>query len=125
LTGFFWLTQRAAGEMAIRFGGHLVNVIPVVTEIAGSGTPPALAALTRGGVVAATRSLADEYASRGIRVNAVSPSGQAGGGGQISDVVAGILFLESSPFITGEILHIDGARSAGSDGGLGWWHNRP
>ena len=32
-----------------------------------------LAALTKGGLAAATRSLAVEYASRGIRVNAVSP----------------------------------------------------
>ena len=33
--------------------------------------------------------------------------------GQVSDVVDGILFLESSPFITGEILHIDGGQIAG------------
>jgi NAD(P)-dependent dehydrogenase (short-subunit alcohol dehydrogenase family) len=33
--------------------------------------------------------------------------------GQISDVVDGILFLESSPFSTGEILQIDGGQIAG------------
>jgi hypothetical protein len=33
--------------------------------------------------------------------------------GQVSDIVDGILFLESSPFITSEILHIDGGQSAG------------
>jgi NAD(P)-dependent dehydrogenase (short-subunit alcohol dehydrogenase family) len=33
--------------------------------------------------------------------------------GQVSDVVGGILFLEASPFITGEILHIDGGQIAG------------
>jgi len=33
--------------------------------------------------------------------------------GQVSDIVDGILFLELSPFITGEILHIDGGQSAG------------
>jgi NAD(P)-dependent dehydrogenase (short-subunit alcohol dehydrogenase family) len=33
--------------------------------------------------------------------------------GQVSDIVGGILFLESSPFITGEILHIDGGQIAG------------
>jgi NAD(P)-dependent dehydrogenase (short-subunit alcohol dehydrogenase family) len=33
--------------------------------------------------------------------------------GQVSDIVHGILFLESSPFITGEILHVDGGQSAG------------
>jgi NAD(P)-dependent dehydrogenase (short-subunit alcohol dehydrogenase family) len=33
--------------------------------------------------------------------------------GQVSDIVDGTLFLESSPFITGEILHIDGGQIAG------------
>jgi NAD(P)-dependent dehydrogenase (short-subunit alcohol dehydrogenase family) len=88
--------------------------------------------LTKGGLAAATRSLATEYAGRGIRVNAVSPGviqtpmypaesyqdlGPAtppiGRAGHISDVVDGILFLEASPYITGEILHVDGGQSAG------------
>ena len=33
--------------------------------------------------------------------------------GQVSDVVDAILFLESSPYITGEILHVDGGLTAG------------
>jgi NAD(P)-dependent dehydrogenase (short-subunit alcohol dehydrogenase family) len=33
--------------------------------------------------------------------------------GQVSDIVDGILYLESSQFITGEILHIDGGQIAG------------
>ena len=73
LTGFFWLTQRAVAEMAMRHGGHVVNVSATLAEVADSGTPAVLTALTEGGVAAATRSLAVEYASRGIRVNAVSP----------------------------------------------------
>ena len=91
-----------------------------------------LTALTQGGLAAATRSLAVEYAALGIRVNAVSPgiiqtplhpacSDEVPGGrlpplgraGQVSDVVDGVLFLESSPYITGEILHIDGGWIAG------------
>jgi NAD(P)-dependent dehydrogenase (short-subunit alcohol dehydrogenase family) len=132
LTGFFWLTQRVIGEMAVRYGGHVVTVSAAMTQAAGTGTPAVLIALTRGGLAAATRSLAAEYASRGIRVNAVSPgviqtpvylgdgSGQLGGwlpplgrAGQVSDVIDGVLFLESSSFITGEILHIDGGQGAG------------
>jgi NAD(P)-dependent dehydrogenase (short-subunit alcohol dehydrogenase family) len=132
LTGFFWLTQRAVAEMATRYGGHVVNVTATLAEIASSGTPTVLTALTKGGLAAATRSLAVEYASLGIRVNAVSPGivqtpmhppeSYDGLGerlsplrriGQVSDVVDGILFLESSPYITGEILHIDGGQTAG------------
>jgi NAD(P)-dependent dehydrogenase (short-subunit alcohol dehydrogenase family) len=132
LTGFFCLTQRAIGEMATQYGGHVVNISATLAEVANSSTPSVLTALTKGGLAAATRSLAVEYASRGVRVNAVSlgviqtpvhpadsyeglgdrlpPLGRVG---QVSDVVDGILFLESSTYITGEILHIDGGQIAG------------
>jgi NAD(P)-dependent dehydrogenase (short-subunit alcohol dehydrogenase family) len=131
LTGFFTLTQRAITEMLKRGSGHVVNITTTLAEVANSSVPSVLTSLTKGGLAAATRSLAIEYASRGIRVNAVSPgviqtpphapeSYQAaarlaplGRVGQISDIVDGILFLESSPFITGEILHIDGGQIAG------------
>jgi NAD(P)-dependent dehydrogenase (short-subunit alcohol dehydrogenase family) len=132
LTGFFWLTQRAIAEMLKRGRGHIVNITTTLADYASSSEPSALTALTKGGLAAATRSLAIEYASRGIRVNAVSPGiiqtpvhppesyealGPAlppvGHVGQVSDIVDGILFLESSPFITGEILHIDGGQIAG------------
>ena len=131
LTRFFWLTQRAIAEMATRYGGHVVNVTATLAEAGDCGTPAVLAALTKGGLAAATRSLAIEYAAYGIRVNAVSPGiiatpehpadshehlgGQLplGRPGQVSDVVDAVLFLESSPYITGVILHIDGGQSAG------------
>ena len=132
LAGFFWLTQRVITEMVTRHSGHVVNISATLAEVASSGTPEVLAALTKGGLAAATRSLAVEYASRGIRVNAVSPGiiqtpvhpaeSYAGLGdqlpplgrvGQVSDVVDAILFLESSPYITGEILHVDGGQIAG------------
>jgi NAD(P)-dependent dehydrogenase (short-subunit alcohol dehydrogenase family) len=132
LAGFFWLTQRVIAEMVTRHSGHVVNISATLADVANSGTPEVLAALTKGGLAAATRSLAVEYASRGIRVNAVSPGiiqtpmhpaeSYAGLGdqlppigrvGQVSDVVDAILFLESSPYITGEILHVDGGQIAG------------
>ena len=132
LTGFFWLTQRVIAEMVTRYGGHVVNISATLAEVANSSAPSVLAALTKGGLAAATRSLAVEYASRGVRVNAVSPGiietpvhppdsydglgdrlPPLGRVGQVSDVVDGILFLESSPYITGEILHIDGGQIAG------------
>jgi NAD(P)-dependent dehydrogenase (short-subunit alcohol dehydrogenase family) len=131
LTGFFRLTQRVIAEMLKRSGGHVVNITTTLADYANSAVPSALTALTKGGLASASRSLAIEYASRGIRVNAVSAGviqtpeqpaeSYAGLGrlhplghvGQVSDIVSGILFLESSPFITGEILHIDGGQIAG------------
>ncbi len=132
LTGFFWLTRRVIAEMASRYGGHVVNISATLAEVANARAPAALGALTKGGLAAATRSLAVEYASRGIRVNAVSPGiiqtpmhpadsyeglgdrlPPLGRVGQVSDVVDAILFLESSPYITGEILHVDGGQIAG------------
>jgi NAD(P)-dependent dehydrogenase (short-subunit alcohol dehydrogenase family) len=132
LTGFFWLTQRVIAQMVTRYGGHVVNISATLAEVANSSAPSVLAALTKGGLAAATRSLAVEYASRGVRVNAVSPGiiqtpahppdtydglgdllPPLGRVGQVSDVVDAILFLESSPYITGEILHIDGGQIAG------------
>ena len=131
LTGFFCLTQRAIAEMVKAGSGHVVNVSASLVDHAHSSEPSALASLTKGGIDAATRSLAVEYATRGIRVNAVAPgviktpmhSAQdyAAGAefapmervGDVSDIVDGILFLESAPFVTGEILHIDGGQIAG------------
>jgi len=132
LTGFFTLTQRVIAEMLPRGEGHIVNITTTLADYANASTPSVLTSLTKGGLASATRSLAIEYASRGIRVNAVSPGiiqtpahpaeSYAGLGpqlppvghvGQVRDIVEGILFLESSPFITGEVLHIDGGQIAG------------
>ena len=131
LTGFFRLTQRAIAEMLVAGGGHVVNITTTIVDYAHSSEPSVLTSLTKGGVAAATRSLAVEYATRGIRVNAVAPGvirtpmhsedsyaaaaklAPMGKVGQISDIVNGILFLESSPFITGEVVHIDGGQIAG------------
>jgi len=131
LAGFLWLTQRAVTEMLRRGHGHIVNISATVAERADSRSPSVLAALTKGGLAAATRSLAIEYASRGIRVNAVSPGViqtpmhpaesyaaladrlPLGRVGQVSDVVDAILYLEEAPYVTGEILHVDGGQIAG------------
>ena len=60
LAGFFWLTQRVIGEMVSRYGGHVVNISATIAEVANSKAPSVLAALTKGGLAAATRSLAIE-----------------------------------------------------------------
>jgi NAD(P)-dependent dehydrogenase (short-subunit alcohol dehydrogenase family) len=129
--GFFHLTQRVIEPMLKQGGGHIVSVTTTLVESAYSGLPSALASLTKGGIAAATKSLAIEYASRGIRVNAVSPGmiltplqGDAtpeqlaqfhpmNKAGTVEDVARGVIYLEQAPLVTGEFLHIDGGQSAG------------
>ncbi|MEV4132358.1 SDR family oxidoreductase [Dactylosporangium sp. NPDC049742] len=131
LRGFFDVTQRAIAAMLTRGGGHVVNITASIVDQPTSGAPAALAALTKGGLNAVTKSLAIEYAARGIRVNAVSPGvirtpmhppethdalaglSPVGRIGDPSDIVDAILYLETAGFVTGEILHVDGGQSAG------------
>jgi NAD(P)-dependent dehydrogenase (short-subunit alcohol dehydrogenase family) len=131
LTGFFHMTQHAVRQMVTQGSGHVVNISTSLVDHADSQRPAALTALTKGGLAAVARSLAIEYASRGVRFNAValgvirtpmhdpaSYDGMAGlhpigRVGEISDVVDGILYLERATFVTGEILHIDGGQAAG------------
>jgi NAD(P)-dependent dehydrogenase (short-subunit alcohol dehydrogenase family) len=132
LRGFFDISRSAiAAMLAHGGGGHLVNVSTALVDHANSQVPAALASLTKGGLTAVTKSLAIEYAARGIRVNAVAlgiirtsmhpadthetlaamhPLGRIG---EIDDVVEAIVYLEQAPFVTGEILHVDGGQSAG------------
>jgi NAD(P)-dependent dehydrogenase (short-subunit alcohol dehydrogenase family) len=131
LGGFFHITQRVIGQMATQGEGHVVNISTSLVDDADRGRPCALAVLTKGGLAAVARSLAIEYASRGVRVNAVSlgviktpeqdpasyesiaalhPLGRVG---EVDDVVEGILYLERATFVTGETLHIDGGQVAG------------
>jgi NAD(P)-dependent dehydrogenase (short-subunit alcohol dehydrogenase family) len=131
LAGFFHITQFAIAEMEKRGSGHVVQITTSLVDHADSRVPSVLASLTKGGLSAATKSLAIEYAKRGIRVNAVAPGiiktpmhhvetyaqlaalHPVGRMGEITDIVDAILYLESASFVTGEILHVDGGQSAG------------
>ena len=131
ITGFFHITQLAVAEMEKQGSGHIVQITTSLVDHAIAGVPSVLASLTKGGLAAATKSLAIEYAKRGIRVNAVAPGTiktpmhpietyaqldalhPVGRMGEISDIVEAILYLESAGFVTGEILHVDGGQSAG------------
>ncbi|MFE7168434.1 SDR family NAD(P)-dependent oxidoreductase [Streptomyces sp. NPDC057616] len=129
--GFFHITQRAVPHLLAQGGGHIVSVTTSLVDNADANVPSALASLTKGGLQSATKSLAIEYATRGLRVNAVSPGTiktpmhpqetheflaglhPVGRMGEVSDIVDAVLFLETAPFVTGEILHVDGGMSAG------------
>jgi NAD(P)-dependent dehydrogenase (short-subunit alcohol dehydrogenase family) len=131
MTGFFHMTQLAIAEMEKQGGGHVVQITTSLIDHARSGAPSLLASLTKGGLNAATRSLAIEYARRGIRVDAVAPGviktpmhatepfgalgvmHPLGRMGEIADIVDAVLYLESAALVTGEILHVDGGQTAG------------
>jgi NAD(P)-dependent dehydrogenase (short-subunit alcohol dehydrogenase family) len=132
LRGFFEVSRAAIGAMLTGGrAGHVVNISTSLVDHPNSQVPSVLASLTKGGLNAATKSLAIEYASRGIRVNAVAlgnirtpmhdpsthdflakmhPLGRLG---EIGEVVDAVLYLEGNSFVTGEILHVDGGQSAG------------
>src|SRR6202048_4799722 len=131
LRGFFEVSRAAVAAMLATGGGHVVNISTSLVDHANSAVPSALASLTKGGLNAVTKALAIEYAGRGIRANAVAlgdirtpmhdvatyealaklhPVGRLG---EIDDVVDAVVFLENAPFVTGEILHVDGGQSAG------------
>ena len=132
LRGFFEGSRSAIAAMLTRDGGgHVVNISTSLVDHADSRVPSALASLTKGGLNAVTKALSIEYAGRGIRVNVVAlgvirtpmhppetydalatlhPLGRIG---EIEDVVDAIVYLENAPFVTGDILHVDGGQSAG------------
>ena len=131
LGGFFHISQRAASRMLQAGSGHIVNITAAIADQPLAALPAALAALTKGGLAAVTRSLAIEYATRGIRVNAVAPGvvntsllppemrgmltalQPFGRMGETHDIVDAVVYLEQAPFITGEVLRVDGAAFSG------------
>ena len=131
LLGFFHMTQCTLRQMLTQGSGHIVNITTSLVDHPRSQRPSSLISLTKGGLDAVTHALAIEYASQGIRVNAVSPGvikdpryddasyeGLAelhplGRLGKASDVIDAILYLDGAGFVTGEILHVDGGQAAG------------
>ncbi|MEW1775165.1 SDR family oxidoreductase [Streptomyces sp. NPDC086777] len=131
VAGFFHLTQQAVPHLLAQGGGHIVSVTTSLVDSPDARVPSVLASLTKGGLQSATKSLATEYATRGIRVNAVSPGTiktpmhpaetheflaalhPVRRMGEVRDIVDAVLYLETAPFVTGEILHVDGGMSAG------------
>ena len=124
LRAAFLCTQAAAARMAT--GGHVVNVGDVITRL----TRPGWAAYTasKAGLEALTRTLAAELRAQRIAVNCVAPGAvlkpdwlpaarwraiTRGHAGSAADVAAAVVFFATCPpYITGQVLAVDGGESA-------------
>lgn len=137
LIGLFYMTRAAAPSMLRGGGGSIINLSSIFGNL-GSENRTAGYFAAKGGVNQLTRLLAVEWGDRNLRVNAIAPnffvsemtralledSGMAEWMrsrtpmrrmGELPELVGPLLFLasESSSFVTGVVLSVDGGWSAG------------
>lgn len=129
LNGTFNCTKAALQPMSKQRSGRIINIASIVGAIGNAGQ--ANYAASKAAVIGLTKTVAREYASRAVTVNAVAPgfidtamtqqlsaevkdalSKQIPLGrlGQPSDVAAAVKFLASDEagYITGHVLHVNG-----------------
>jgi 3-oxoacyl-[acyl-carrier protein] reductase len=134
LTGAFLLTQAVLSPMMKARWGRIINITSVVGETGAAGQ--ANYAASKAGMIGLTKSLAREFASRGITVNAVAPGfiqtamthvltdDQKAGiitqiplarYGEDTDIAAAVAFLASDAagYITGHTLDVNGGMYMG------------
>ncbi|MCD6415307.1 MAG: 3-oxoacyl-[acyl-carrier-protein] reductase [Planctomycetes bacterium] len=129
LTGVFNGIKAAARAMMRQRSGRIINVASIVGMIGNAGQ--ANYAASKGGVIALTKTMAREMASRNVNVNAVAPGfietamteqlsdkarqalfariplGRLGQPQEVADVVA-FLAGPDSRYLTGQVIRVDG-----------------
>lgn len=126
LDGFFHVTQPLLKNMLVQKYGRIVNIVSLsgIKGLPGQANYSA----AKGGLIAATKALAQEVAKKRVTVNAVAPgfirtdmtgdldevalkktipAGRFGEAEEVADLVA-FLCSEKSAYITGEVISING-----------------
>jgi NAD(P)-dependent dehydrogenase (short-subunit alcohol dehydrogenase family) len=131
VASFFYMTQQVIPQMKKQNAGHVVNISATLADQPSASVLALTAVLSKSTMPAVSKALALEYAAHNIRFNTVSPGiintpMHAGDNhaalakfhplvrmGEIMDVVAAVLYLQSATFVTGENIHVDGGVHAG------------
>jgi NAD(P)-dependent dehydrogenase (short-subunit alcohol dehydrogenase family) len=132
LAGFIYITQLSVKQMqAQKTGGSIVSITASLVDNPITGIPASVSMITKGGLNAATRSLATEYAREHIRFNAVAPGtvdtplhakdskdslktlSPMGSISTVEDIAGAVVYLTEARQITGEVLHVDGGAHLG------------
>lgn len=129
LKGVFNCSKAAVKHMAKQRSGRIVNIASIVGEMGNAGQ--ANYSASKGGVIALTKTVAREFASRNVNVNAVAPGFietamtaalpeaarealtkqiPLNGLGSPEDVANAVLFLvsDASSYITGQVINVNG-----------------
>jgi NAD(P)-dependent dehydrogenase (short-subunit alcohol dehydrogenase family) len=131
LSGFFHVSQLTVEQMRRQQFGHVVNITASLASQPIAGVAASLTNLTKGGLESVTRALAIEFAGEGIRFNAIAPGvvdtpmnpadahdflkqlSPLKRLARVEEVADLLLYLESAPFVNGEIVHLDGGAHSG------------
>jgi NAD(P)-dependent dehydrogenase (short-subunit alcohol dehydrogenase family) len=132
LEGFLYVTQGAVKQMlAQKSGGSITSITTSMVVNPIAGITASVPMITKGGIEAITRSLANEYAKEDIRFNAVAPGivdtpmhatnpkdflktlSPMGTISSVEDIVDAVVYLTEARNVTGEVLHVDGGSHSG------------
>jgi NAD(P)-dependent dehydrogenase (short-subunit alcohol dehydrogenase family) len=132
IEGFIYTTQAVVKQMLIqKTGGSIVTITAALVRNPMRGVTASASMMTKGGLETITRHLAMEYATNGIRVNAVAPGvvytpmqhntpsevmqsrSPMGRPSTVTDIANAVIYLTTATTVTGDTLYVDGGAHQG------------